>query len=57
MSFEIKLRMQMGCGEPLQCRWWITHPTRSLHSGGAGTHGCAVRERQAAVNPRTRCKS
>jgi hypothetical protein len=57
MSFGIKRRIQMGCGEPLQCRWWITDPLRALSHGNSVAPGGAVQKGRARMSSGARCKS
>ena len=57
MSSSCKFRMQMGCGEPLQSRWWIAQPVRTLLMMGADVPAARVRSRRLAKRQRAKFKS
>lgn len=57
MNFGIKRRIQMGCGEPLQCCWLVVLSLRALPYGNPVTSGSTVQKRKAAVGSAIRCKS
>ncbi len=57
MNFGIKRRIQMGCGEPLQCRWWIAGPLRASSLGNSSARNGAVHKGRARESSGVRCKS
>lgn len=56
MSNSCKFRIQMGCGEPLQSRWWIAQPVRGLLSPEQGLRA-GTAKRRAASRQGAKCKS
>ena len=57
MSFGIKQRIHMGCGEPLQCRSWIVRPRRALPPGDTGANKETVQEPRTTMRSGTKCKT
>lgn len=57
MSDSCKFRFHMGCGEPLQSRWWITQTVRTLLTERQDVRSVRIRNRQAAVRQGDKCKS
>jgi len=56
MSGSCKFQFHMGCGEPLQSRWWVAQPVRMLSTGQSAR---AVRggNRRAVASQGVKCKS
>jgi hypothetical protein len=52
-----KHRMQMCCGKPLQCCWWIARSLRALRSGDPGSSSDALATPRGTVRSGARCKS
>ncbi len=57
MSASCKFRIHMGCGEPLQSRWWVSQPVRTRLMADEGVSAARVRNRRLAKRQRTKCKS
>jgi len=57
MSVSCKFRMQMGCGEPLQSRWWVTLPVRTLLMPDESTSAARGRSRRLVKRQRAKLKS
>jgi hypothetical protein len=57
MSDSCKFRFHMGCGEPLQSRWWITQPVRALLTERQDARDVRIRNRRAAEREGGKCKS
>lgn len=57
MSASCKFRIHMGCGEPLQSRWWVTQPVRTLLLMDQDTPAARIPDRRSAKRPGTKCKS
>ena len=56
MSSSCKFRIQMGCGEPLQSRWWVAQPVRSLLMPEQGLRSSGTVKRQASRRQGAKCK-
>ena len=57
MSASCKFRIHMGCGEPLQSRWWVAQPVRTLLMLDQDGAAARVRNRRSAKRQGTKCKS
>jgi len=56
MSSSSKYRIHMGCGEPLQSRWWVTQARRAALPGEAEMRVERLAKRHAGERPGAKCK-
>jgi len=57
MSSDGKIRIHMGCGEPLQSRSWLVHSLQARASAGNDVKSRGARGRQSASRRGAKCKS
>jgi hypothetical protein len=57
MSDSCKFHFLMGCGEPLQSRWWVAQPVRMLLMAGRDERASGVRNRRTAERQGDKYKS
>jgi hypothetical protein len=58
MSGSVSYRLRMGCGEPLQSRWWIAVMLRpAVAPNQSPTTGRYADKASGAGRSRTGCKS
>ncbi len=56
MSSSAKFRFHMGCGEPLQSRWWVARSARAQSSAQQGSKPNAMRNDGCATQRGGKCK-
>lgn len=57
MSDSCKFRFHMGCGEPLQSRWWVVQPVRSLLTMEQDVQNVRVPNQRTSERQGAKCKS
>jgi hypothetical protein len=57
MILGSKLRIHMGCGEPLQSRSWLRHSLQTRASAGNDVKSRGAPARQSAPTQGVKCKS
>lgn len=57
MNDSCKFRFHMGCGEPLQSRWWVAQPARSLLVEGQYSRAAETRNRRTVERQGAKYKS
>ena len=57
MSESCKFRFHMGCGEPLQSRWWVAQPVRTMLGVRQDAQVMRTRNRQTVERQGAKCKS
>lgn len=56
MSESCKFRFHMGCGEPLQSRWWVTQPVRTLLPVRQDAPAVRTHNRRNVIRQEAKCK-
>jgi hypothetical protein len=56
MSSGSKYHFHMGCGEPLQSRWWVTQTRRAILPGSQEVRVERLNKRNSSIRRGTKCK-